>query len=102
MDFQDEDKRSAEASGPVGVEESPAHAQSVMLLVVTDDGRLLLHLRDDIPGILHPGCWAGFGGRAEGNESIEEALRREVLEETGIELIGASSPGERVRPRGRR
>ena len=60
-----------------------------MLLVVTDDGRLLLHLRDDKPGILHPGCWAGFGGRVEGNESIEEALRREVLEETGIELNDA-------------
>ena len=26
-----------------------------MLLVVTDDGKLLLHHRDDKPGIAHPG-----------------------------------------------
>ncbi len=51
---------------------------------VTDDGRLLLHHRDDKPGIAHPSCWAGFGGAVEEGESVEEALRREVLEETGL------------------
>ena len=55
-----------------------------MLPIVTDDGRLLLHHRDDKPGIQHPGCWAGFGGAVEEGESVEEALRREVLEETGL------------------
>ncbi len=55
-----------------------------MLLIVTEDGRLLLHHRDDNPGIAHPGCWAGFGGAVEEGESVEEALRREVLEETGL------------------
>jgi hypothetical protein len=29
-----------------------------MLLIVTDDGKLLLHHRDDKPGIAHPGGWA--------------------------------------------
>jgi ADP-ribose pyrophosphatase YjhB (NUDIX family) len=43
-----------------------------MLLIVTDDGRLLLHHRDDKPGIAHPGCWAGFGGAVEEGESVEE------------------------------
>ena len=55
-----------------------------MLLIVTDDGKLLLHHRDNKPGISHPGCWAGFGGAVEEGESVEEALRREVLEETGL------------------
>jgi len=55
-----------------------------MLLIVTEDGKLLLHHRDDKPGIAHPGCWAGFGGAVEEGESIEEALRCEVLEETGL------------------
>jgi 8-oxo-dGTP pyrophosphatase MutT (NUDIX family) len=55
-----------------------------MLLIVTDDGKLLLHHRDDKPGIAHPGCWAGFGGAVEEGESVDEALRREVLEETGL------------------
>jgi len=27
-----------------------------MLLIVTDDGKLLLHHLDDKPGIAHPGC----------------------------------------------
>ena len=39
-----------------------ATGRAAMLLIVTADHQLLLHLRDDKPGIAHPGCWAGFGG----------------------------------------
>jgi len=60
--------------------------RAAMLLVVTGDGGLLLHLRDDEPGVLHPGCWSGFGGALEGDETIEEAVRREMREETGVEV----------------
>jgi 8-oxo-dGTP diphosphatase len=60
--------------------------RGAMLLLVTEDGRLLLHHRDENPGITHPDCWAGFGGALEGNETVEEALHREMREETGLDI----------------
>src|SRR5487761_135316 len=61
-------------------------SRGAMLLIVTEDNKLLLHHRDNIPGISHPGCWAGFGGATEGDESVEQTLRREMKEETGLEI----------------
>ena len=57
-----------------------------MLLIVTEDGGLLLHHRDDKPEIPNPDCWAGFGGALEDGETVEEAVRREVREETGLRI----------------
>ncbi len=57
-----------------------------MLLPVTDELELILHHRDSSPGISHPDCWAGFGGSIEVDETAEEALLREVKEETEIDI----------------
>jgi hypothetical protein len=45
-----------------------------MLLTVTDDGKLLLHHRDDKPHIAHPGYWAGFAGAVEVTAFVRRAF----------------------------
>lgn len=48
--------------------------------------RFLMQLRDDIPGIIHPGHWGFFGGHLEPGESPEQALQRELQEEIGYQI----------------
>ena len=56
-------------------------------IVVAPNGHLLCQLRDDIPGIIHPSCWTSFpGGSVESDETHNEAIRREMKEEFGVEI----------------
>ncbi|WFE37492.1 NUDIX domain-containing protein [Micromonospora sp. WMMD998] len=51
-------------------------------LIVDDDGRIFVQRR--APGRrLFPNCWDIAGGHLEPGEEIDDALRREVTEETG-------------------
>ena len=52
----------------------------------SQDERVLLHLRDASPTVHEGGKWALIGGHIEPGEGPEEALRREVKEELGLEL----------------
>jgi 8-oxo-dGTP pyrophosphatase MutT (NUDIX family) len=54
-------------------------------LLVLEDGRYLLQLRDDIPGIWYPGHWGLFGGSVDTGETETEALARELREEIELE-----------------
>jgi 8-oxo-dGTP diphosphatase len=56
-------------------------AVEVSLAMLRREGRWLLQLRDDIPGIAAPGTWGLFGGHLDPGEAPEAALRRELLEE---------------------
>jgi len=52
--------------------------------VAIDDGNLLLVRRGNEPG---RGTWSVPGGRVEPGETIQEAVVRELREETGIEGV---------------
>ncbi|MGB3693947.1 MAG: NUDIX hydrolase [Spirulinaceae cyanobacterium] len=54
---------------------------SVAVAVLYCEGKFLMQLRDDLPGILYPGCWGFFGGHLEVGETPLEGVKRELLEE---------------------
>ncbi len=53
----------------------------VAMAILYREGKFLMQLRDDIPGILYPGLWGLFGGHLESDETPETGLVREVGEE---------------------
>ncbi|MFM6189079.1 NUDIX hydrolase [Planktothrix sp.] len=55
----------------------------VALAILYRDGKFLFQLRDNIPGIIHPGVWGLFGGHLEPEETPEFCLKRELIEEIG-------------------
>ena len=60
--------------------ELPRHSVSVMGIVFRDDGRVLAIQRDDDL------TWVPPGGVLELDESPQDAVAREVLEETGLNV----------------
>ena len=60
--------------------DTPKHSVSVAGIVVRDDGRVLAVRRRDNQH------WEPPGGVLELDESFDQGVRREVLEETGIEV----------------
>lgn len=73
------------------------HAAAGVFLL-TDDRRLVLQLRDNLPDIHYPGMIATFGGGAEPGETPVQCALRELEEETGLvaraedlQLLGAVS-----------
>ena len=56
------------------------------LCYVKHAGRTLMVHRNKKPGDIHAGKWNGLGGKLEAGESPEMCVRREVLEESGLEI----------------
>lgn len=61
-----------------------ARVPCVGAVVHDDTGRLLLVRRGREPSA---GCWSIPGGRVEHGETDEQAVRREMLEETALDVV---------------
>lgn len=59
---------------------------SAGIILVDPQGRVLLQLRDDTPGIMYPGHWGITGGAANAGETPEQTAVRETEEETGLRI----------------
>jgi 8-oxo-dGTP pyrophosphatase MutT (NUDIX family) len=66
---------------------------NVAVAILYRENKFLMQLRDNIPNIIAPGCWALFGGHIEPGETPEIAVQREVMEEIGYELTAFSPFG---------
>lgn len=70
------------------------HARGPLVVVqaaVIDGDRVLLSVRDDLRG------WELPGGSPNSGERMQDALRREVLEETGLEVELQNRVGDYIR-----
>jgi 8-oxo-dGTP diphosphatase len=62
------------------------HIVAITAFVKSADGKRFLVLQRGKHEIAYPGLWAFPGGKAEQGESVQDTLRREVKEETGLEI----------------
>lgn len=53
------------------------------ILLLRNDGALLLQLRDNKKNIKHPNMWGSPGGHLNKNETYAQCATRELFEETG-------------------
>jgi 8-oxo-dGTP pyrophosphatase MutT (NUDIX family) len=60
-------------------------ADAVAALLVLEDGRYVMQLRDALPNIFYPNHWGCFGGAVDAGERPLEALKRELREELEYE-----------------
>jgi 8-oxo-dGTP pyrophosphatase MutT (NUDIX family) len=70
-----------EADQFVRATEALRPADAVAALLLLDDGRYVMQLRDANPQIFYPSHWGCFGGAVDTGENALDALRRELDEE---------------------
>jgi len=60
------------------------------IIFYNNSHQVLLVLRDNIPTIPYPGVWDIPGGHIEDNETAEECIVREMLEEIEVTVEGCT------------
>jgi len=65
------------------------HTEVAVGILLRADGALLLSTRPE--GKAYAGYWEFPGGKIEAGETVEQALRRELVEELGIEIGAAQA-----------
>lgn len=58
----------------------------VSIFLINPKKKILLQLRDNNPKITFPNYWTPFGGHADDEETTLEAAKREIKEETGLDI----------------
>lgn len=54
--------------------------------IITDNKNRILLMKRPYNDYAYPGCWGLIGGLVECNETLEDALKREAMEEVGIKV----------------
>lgn len=62
------------------------HRTIVSALVFSQDGKLLMGMKDPKDGGVYADCWHIPGGGVDEGETKQQALRRELLEEVGLDI----------------
>lgn len=62
------------------------HRDITSALIFSKDGKLLMGIKDPKDGGVYADCWHIPGGGVDEGETQEQALRREMLEEVGIDV----------------
>ena len=65
-------------------------SNAVAAILVLEDGRYVMQLRDNIPGIFYPNHWGCFGGAVDPGERPLHALKRELMEEVTFRIRTAA------------
>ena len=71
-------------AAPVAPTAPRLHTEVAVGILQRADGALLLSTRP--PGKAYEGYWEFPGGKIEAGESVEQALRRELVEELGVTI----------------
>lgn len=62
----------------------PTIVRVVSALILNEKNEMLMTLRG--PTAMRPNCWENPGGKVEANETLPQALHREIREELGVSI----------------